>query len=116
MAIGPPIEAAGVVLVRHRPGNAKGAMLITLEDESGVANLVVWPQAFEKYRRLILSAGMIAIRGRVQREGDVVYLVACGLTDLSAELASAGERQWIFPLLHVRGDEFHHGSPTPDPG
>jgi error-prone DNA polymerase len=58
---------------------------------------------------------MIAVRGRVQREGEVVHLVARRLTDLSAELASVGDRDSAFPLPHGRGDEFHHGSPTPDP-
>lgn len=109
------VEAAGLVLVRQRPGSAKGVMFITLEDESGIANLVVWPKVFEANRRTILSAGMIAVRGRVQREGEVVHLVAQRLTDLSAELASVGERGGAFPLPHGRGDEFHHGSPAPDP-
>lgn len=108
------LEIAGVVLVRQRPGSAKGVMFITLEDESGVANLVVWPSVFEKNRRTILSAGMIAVYGRVQREGEVVHLVAQRLTNLSAELASVGERDGEFPLPHGRGDEVHHGS-TPDP-
>jgi error-prone DNA polymerase len=58
---------------------------------------------------------MIAVRGRVQREGEVVHLVAQRLTDLSADLASVGDRETAFPLPHGRGDEFHHGSPTPDP-
>jgi len=109
------LEAAGIVLVRQRPGSAKGVMFITLEDETGIANLVVWPQVFEKNRRTILSAGMFAVRGRVQREGEVVHLVAQRLTDLSSELASVGDRDAAFPLPHGRGDEFHHGSPTPDP-
>jgi error-prone DNA polymerase len=109
------LEAAGIVLVRQRPGSAKGVMFITLEDETGISNLVIWPQVFEKNRRTILSAGMVAVRGRVQREGEVVHLVAYQLTDLSAELASVGERDVAFPLPHGRGDEFHHGSPTPDP-
>ncbi|WP_296104786.1 error-prone DNA polymerase [uncultured Agrobacterium sp.] len=109
------VEAAGLVLVRQRPGSAKGVMFITMEDESGIANLVVWPKIFEANRRTILSAGMIAVRGRVQREGEVVHLVAQRLTDLSAELASVGERGGAFPLPHGRGDEFHHGSPAPDP-
>ncbi|PZQ19285.1 MAG: error-prone DNA polymerase [Ancylobacter novellus] len=108
------VEIAGVVLVRQRPGSAKGVMFITLEDESGVANLVVWPNVFEKNRRTILSAGMIAVYGRVQREGEVVHLVVQRLTNLSAELASVGERDGAFPLPHGRGDEVHHGS-TPDP-
>ncbi|RUV28816.1 MAG: DNA polymerase III subunit alpha [Mesorhizobium sp.] len=109
------LEAAGIVLVRQRPGSAKGVMFITLEDETGIANLVVWPKVFEANRRTILSASMIAVRGRVQREGEVVHLVARHLTDLSAELASVGQRDTAFPLPHGRGDEFHHGSPTPDP-
>ncbi|WP_353683106.1 OB-fold nucleic acid binding domain-containing protein [Mesorhizobium sp.] len=109
------LEAAGVVLVRQRPGSAKGVIFITLEDETGIANLVIWPKVFEANRRTILSAGMIAVRGRIQREGEVVHLVAQRLTDLSAELGSVGQRDAAFPLPHGRGDEFHHGSPTPDP-
>ena len=109
------LEAAGLVLVRQRPGSAKGVMFITMEDETGIANLVVWVKVFEKYRRVVLSAGMIGVRGRIQREGEVVHLVAHRLSDLSAELASVGDRDTAFPLPHGRGDEFHHGSPTPDP-
>ena len=108
------VEAAGIVLVRQRPGSAKGVMFITLEDESGIANLVVWPKIFEKHRRIILTAGMFAVKGRIQREGEVVHLVAHTLTDLSAELASVGDRG-KFPLPHGRGDEFHHASPLLDP-
>ncbi len=108
------LEAAGIVLVRQRPGSAKGVMFITLEDESGIANLVVWPQVFRTNRRTILAANMIAAHGRVQREGAVVHLVAYRLADLSAKLASVGEREAPFPLPHGRGDEFHHGSPPPD--
>jgi error-prone DNA polymerase len=108
------LEAAGLVLVRQRPGSAKGVMFITLEDETGIANLVVWLKVFEKYRRVVLSAGMIGVNGRIQREGDVVHLVAHRLTDLSADLASVGDRDIVFPLPHGRGDEFHHGSSAPD--
>ena len=109
------LAAAGIVLVRQRPGSAKGVMFITLEDESGIANLVVWPKVFEQFRRTILSAGMISVRGRIQREGEVVHLVAQRLTDLSADLAGVGKRGQPFPLPHGRGDEFRHGSATPDP-
>ena len=109
------LEAAGLVLVRQRPGSAKGVMFITIEDESGIANLVVWVKVFETYRRAVLGAGMLGVYGRIQREGDVVHLVAHRLTDLSSWLGSVGERDEAFPLPHGRGDEFHHGSPTPDP-
>ncbi|MFC7706279.1 error-prone DNA polymerase [Plastorhodobacter daqingensis] len=109
------LEAAGMVLVRQRPGSAKGVMFITLEDETGIANLVVWQKVFAQYRRVILSAGMIAVKGRIQREGEVVHLVAHHIADLSRDLASVGERESAFPLPHGRGDEFRHGTPTPDP-
>ncbi|MAU97735.1 MAG: error-prone DNA polymerase [Fulvimarina sp.] len=109
------LESAGLVLVRQRPGSAKGVMFITMEDESGIANLVVWPKMFEKFRRIVLTASMIAAHGRIQREGEVVHLVVHRLTDLSAALAGIGERDAPFPLPHGRGDEFHHGPPSPDP-
>ncbi|MBX3576267.1 MAG: error-prone DNA polymerase [Rhizobiaceae bacterium] len=108
------VEAAGLVLVRQRPGSAKGVMFITIEDESGIANLVVWPKKFEEFRRVVLGATMVAVRGRIQREGDVVHLVAYQLTDMSDALAGIGRRDVPFPLPHGRGDEFHHGSPSPD--
>jgi error-prone DNA polymerase len=109
------LEAAGLVLVRQRPGSAKGVMFITLEDETGIANLVVWPQVFETFRRVVMSASMIAVRGRIQREGEVVHIVTYRLIDLSAELATVGSRDGAFPLSHGRGDQVTHagGSPTP---
>jgi error-prone DNA polymerase len=109
------LQTAGLVLVRQKPGTAKGVMFITLEDETGIANLVVWAKTFEKYRRVVLSASMVAVRGRIQREGEVVHLVAHHLADLSRELASVGEREAAFLLPHGRGDEFHHGNPGLDP-
>jgi error-prone DNA polymerase len=109
------LETAGLVLVRQKPGSAKGVMFITIEDETGVANLVIWPSLYEKQRRVILTAGMMGVQGRVQREGEVVHLVAYKLTDLSFDLASVGDRDAAFPLPHGRGDEFHHGGPGIDP-
>ena len=104
------LEAAGLVLVRQRPGSAKGVLFITLEDETGIANLVVWPQTFEKFRRVVMGASMLAVRGRVQREGEVVHLVAHQLTDLSADLATVGSRDAAFPLPHGRGDQVKGGA------
>lgn len=109
------LTTAGLVLVRQKPGSAKGVMFITIEDETGVANLVIWPSLYERQRRIILAASMMAVQGRVQREGEVVHLVAQQLTDLSAELAAVGERDGDFPTPHGRGDEFQHGSPGIDP-
>ena len=65
------LEAAGVVLVRQRPGSAKGVLFVTLEDETGIANLVIWAKVFEANRRAILSTSMMGVRGRIQRgRGD----------------------------------------------
>ncbi len=108
------LETAGIVLVRQKPGSAKGVMFITIEDETGVANLVIWPNLYEKQRRVILSAGMMAVYGRVQREGEVVHLIAHRLTDLSAELASVGDHDGTFPVPRGRGDEAKAGG-GPDP-
>jgi error-prone DNA polymerase len=107
------LATAGIVLVRQKPGSARGVMFITIEDESGVANLVVWPSHYERQRRVILGSSMIGVQGRVQREGDVVHLVARQLTDLSMDLAGVGDRDTTFPLPHGRGDEFHRGG-SPD--
>ncbi len=86
------VVVPGIVLVRQKPGSAKGVMFITIEDETGVANLVLWPDRHAAQRRLVLSASMLACHGRVQREGEVVHVVADRLEDLSGLLRSVGER------------------------
>ncbi|MGL4543837.1 MAG: error-prone DNA polymerase, partial [Polymorphobacter sp.] len=86
------IEIAGLVLVRQKPGSAKGVMFITLEDETGTANIVVWAAVFEANRRTVIGARMLRVAGRVQREGEVIHLIADRLTDASALLASVGGR------------------------
>jgi len=111
---GRSVKVAGLVLVRQKPGSAKGVMFITLEDETAVANLVIWPTLFEKQRGVVLRAGMMRVDGRVQREGQVVHIVAHRLHDLSGALASVGDREAAFPLPHGQGDEFHHCSPGRD--
>jgi len=102
---------AGLVLVRQKPGSAKGVMFITVEDETGIANIVVWPSLFEKRRRVVLGASMMAIQGKIQREGDVVHLIARQLADLSGDLSALADRDAEFKNPSGRGDEFAHGSP-----
>ena len=80
---GTRIGVAGIVLMRQKPGSAKGVMFMTLEDEDGIANLVIWPSLFERERSLILAAGLLACHGRVQRTGTVVHLVAERLENLT---------------------------------
>lgn len=101
---------ASLVLVRQKPGSAKGVMFITIEDETGPANIVVWPNLFDKRRRVVLGASLMAINGRIQREGDVVHLIAQQLFDLSSHLSGLADREMEFKLTTGRGDEFAHGS------
>lgn len=80
------VDVAGVVLIRQRPGSAKGVVFITLEDETGVANLVVWPDAFERYRKVVMGARLIEVRGRVEYDEDVLHVIAARLVDATPAL------------------------------
>jgi error-prone DNA polymerase len=80
------VTVAGLVLVRQRPGTAKGVIFMTLEDETDIANIIVWPKAFEQNRRIVMSGRFLAVRGRLQRAGLVVHVVAESFVDLSDEL------------------------------
>ena len=77
---------AGLVLIRQMPGTAKGVVFMTLEDETDIANIIVWPKVFAKNRRTVMTARFLAVRGRLQRAGLVVHVVAESFIDLSAEL------------------------------
>jgi error-prone DNA polymerase len=110
---GTRLMVAGIVLVRQKPGSAKGVMFITIEDETGHANLIVWPSVFEKQRRLILSAAMLGCYGKLQREGAVMHVVVERLVDFSGMLRSVGSRDEAFVVPTGRGDEAKHGG-APD--
>ncbi|HVM23577.1 MAG TPA: error-prone DNA polymerase [Sphingomicrobium sp.] len=95
---GKRLSIAGIVLIRQRPGSAKGVVFITLEDETGIANLVVWPDVFEKQRKIVMGARLMAVQGIVQRDpdSDVIHVVARRLEDhtymlghLSADIMDA---------------------------
>jgi error-prone DNA polymerase len=85
---GKRLSIAGLVLIRQRPGSAKGVVFITIEDETGVANLVVWPDVFEKQRKIVMGARLMAVQGIVQRDpdSDVIHVVARRLEDHSRML------------------------------
>src|SRR5207302_704542 len=70
------LAIAGLVLIRQRPGSANGVVFITLEDETGIANLIVWPAVLERFRRAALGATLLYCRGRLQREESVIHIVA----------------------------------------
>ncbi len=106
------VEVAGVILVRQRPGSAKGVLFVTIEDETGVANGILWPDRFEIYRRQVMSASMIAMRGRLQKEGEVIHIICDRITDHDEMLRSVGRRDFVVPP--GRGDGAKNGG-GPDP-
>ncbi|MFN3511970.1 MAG: error-prone DNA polymerase [Phenylobacterium sp.] len=95
------LSVGGLVLVRQRPGTAKEVTFMTLEDETGVANIVVWKDVFAANRRLIMTAGFVVVHGQLQREGDVIHVVAERFTDLS-HLTAAMKDEEASPGLQVR--------------
>ena len=82
------VKVAGIVLVRQRPSTAKGVLFVTLEDDTGIANIILWPSVFQQYRRVIMNSELIGVAGKVQREGKVVHVVASHLTDLTDSLTA----------------------------
>ena len=96
------------------PGSAKGVMFMTLEDETANANLIIWPSVFEKNRRTILAATMLGVRGRVQREGNVIHVIAEHLKDMTEVLKAISGVGEPFQLAPGRGDEAKGGGGGPD--
>lgn len=86
---GRPVTVAGLVLVRQRPGTASGVVFMTLEDETGIANAVIWNTVFNQYRRVIMGARMVAIEGTVQKADNVTHVVAKRLINLTPQLLRA---------------------------
>ncbi|RIJ16787.1 error-prone DNA polymerase [Henriciella mobilis] len=111
---GSRVQTAGIVLVRQRPGSASGVCFITLEDETGIANLVVWPNVFERFRAVVMGARIMFVKGRVQRADNVTHIVAEQLIDRTDDLGLLSETTLSDPLRHAldRADEVVR--PIPD--
>ncbi|MCU0881661.1 MAG: hypothetical protein MUF14_03215 [Hyphomonadaceae bacterium] len=111
------LDLAGLVLVRQKPGTAKGVLFVTLEDETGSANLIVWPKVFERFRRTVLGAKLLHVRGQLQREGQVIHVIARSLTDMThrlGELSDANPDEALpFENTWARADEVR--APAEDP-
>ncbi|MCL6730807.1 error-prone DNA polymerase [Sphingomonas sp. SE220] len=101
---GKRLSIAGLVLIRQRPGSAKGVVFITIEDETGVANLVVWPDVFEKQRKIVMGARLMAVHGIIQRDEDsnVIHVVARHLEDHSGMLRHLSDSE--MPSTLSQGD------------
>lgn len=107
------VKVAGLILVRQRPGTANGICFITLEDESGVANLVVFHQLFDKYRKEIIQSKLLMVEGAVQREGEVIHVIVRRCYNYSKLLHSMTGTQEDLSFTRSRSDETT--SPGPDP-
>ncbi len=107
--VGAYINVAGIVLIRQRPGSAKGVCFITLEDESGVINLVIWPDLMEKLRKVIMSARLMEVRGRVEYDDEVTHVIVTNIVDASAKLMMLSEDHLV-PAI-ARADEVNRPLP-----
>jgi error-prone DNA polymerase len=94
---GTRVSVAGLVLVRQRPGTAKGVIFLTLEDETGIVNVVVWPKTFERNRRVVMTAQFLLVRGRIEREGLVIHVVADEIVDISEKLRALSDGKAALP-------------------
>ena len=97
------VQVAGVVLIRQRPGSAKGVCFITLEDETGVVNLVIWPDLMAKQRKVIMAARLMEVKGRVEYDDEVIHVIATHLTDATEALHALSDD--LLPPTLDRADE-----------
>ena len=105
IANGQRVRVSGLVLVRQRPGTASGVIFMTLEDETGIANIVVWPKIFEQFRRDVLAGRLVAVDGPVQSESGVIHVIAERIHDWTPLLAK----------LSARGGEIDSTAPNDEP-
>ena len=106
------VSVAGVVLVRQRPGSAQGVVFMTIEDETGIANSVIWPKVLERERKVVMGARLVVVHGRVQRHEDIIHVIAAKLEDESDWLRLLTEDGESLSVALANADEVKR----PDPG
>jgi error-prone DNA polymerase len=111
---GAVLETAGLVLVRQRPGTASGVIFATLEDETGIANIIIWDRVFQKNRKAVLGSRLLAVRGELQREGLVTHLVARSFVDFTPHLTALANGYDLTDAALARADEGRTGPPSHD--
>ncbi len=109
---GAAVTVAGVILVRQRPGSAKGVVFLTLEDEFAVCNAVIWPQVLEAHRAVVMGSRLMLIKGRVQRTGDIIHVVAASIEDQTPWLSLLTEDGALMKNPLARADEVVKGGPA----
>lgn len=100
------VTVSGLVLVRQRPGSANGVIFMTLEDETGIANAIVWPKVFERFRPVVMGSRLVSITGKLQKESDVIHVVAQRIDNLSFLLGNLSDGADIDTVARV--DEVKH--------
>jgi error-prone DNA polymerase len=108
------VTVAGLVLVRQRPGSANGVIFMTLEDETAVANTIVWPKTFEAFRPVVLGARLVSVTGKLQNEFGVIHVIAEHLDDLTGLLKRLAEDTGCVEAL-AKADQVKHGIPDWQP-
>ena len=83
---GARVTVAGLVILRQRPGTAKGVIFVTLEDETGIVNVVIWQKLYDRFRRAVIAARMLRVTGRIQRQHGVIHVLAETVEDISPML------------------------------
>jgi error-prone DNA polymerase len=96
---GRQVTVAGLVLVRQRPGSAKGVIFMTIEDETGIANAIIWQNVFGIYRPVVMGARLVSIRGKLQKADNVIHVVAEHVENLSGYLTRLLEDRPDIPTL-----------------
>lgn len=111
---GDVIKVAGLILVRQRPGTAKGVCFITIEDETGVANLVVFQNMFDRYRKEVVQSKLLMVEGKVQKEGQVIHVIVSKCINLSRLLNKLVDETAGLSLLNKKSRSDETSSPGPD--
>ena len=105
------VRTAGLVITRQRPGSAGGVTFVTMEDETGYVNLIVWNRVAEEQRAALLESRLLEVQGQVQREGDVQHVIARRLTNLSAMLGdlvvASRNFHWSWAGSNIQPDRPH---------
>src|SRR5262249_33539423 len=109
MRDGARVSVAGVVLVRQRPGSAAGVVFMTIEDETGIANSVIWPKVLERMRKVVMGARLVVVHGRIQRHEDIIHVISERLEDRSDWLRLLDEETDGMPVANA--DEVKHPNP-----
>jgi len=102
-----PVKVCGLITVRQRPGTSKGVLFVTIEDDTGFANVVIWSKVFEKYRKEILRAKLFMVAGKVQVEGEVIHIIAERCFDMSGLLTNLAEEDDRVTHVFYKGRNFH---------